>query len=825
MKVAIDPKQRVVVTGLGVISPVGLNQAEFWASISAGISGIGPVESLDTTGYGSQLGAEVKGFDFEAWSACLTDFADRSAYFAVAAGQEALKDAGLSNRNSLDTNRFGVVLGTCMGGMRKGEEWHRQWRMLGTDRTDHSQLLGYQFYSPTDSVSAAFQLHGPKTTISTACAAGANAIGLAFDHIRNGQADYMLAGGTDTLANIAYAGFTSLQSLSAEPCQPYSKDRNGLTLGEGAGLLVLERLDLALARGANIYAEILGYGLSVDGYHPTAPHPQGVGAAHAIRATLLDSGLEPEQVQYVNGHGTGTPKNDIAETNAIKAALGETAYKIPISSTKSMIGHTLGAAGAIEGIATILAIYHQFVPPTANYQADDPEMGLDYVPNHGRPAALDVAISNSFAFGGNNAVVAYGRYTGQPRYKEQVVEQRVVITGLGMISTAGVGVEPFWEAVSKGQSCIRPITTYDTTDYYCKSGGEIPEFDARQFIAARDMRRMDTSSKYAIITSKIALADAGFAVTDANRHRVGVLAGTGSGPAQAAVDFFDPLIEGGPPAANPAIFPNTVFNAAAGQVAIHLQLQGCTSTITADRASSAHALAYSYDLLRRNLNDAIICVAMDEFHEAGLAGSTGLNLVSETPRPFDSQRNGYAPGGGAVALVLETLESAQKRGATIYGEVAGYGMSSDATQTGQQDIKGEHIARAMQLALAAGQLTPTDLNYIFASANGQRAGDLAEAQAIQLALGDDVSQVSVSSIKGTIGEPYGSTGAFNVVAGLLAMRDLRVPPTLGLEKPGAGCKLQHVTQEPMDIYLNNFLANSVACGGNNVSLLVKRFAE
>ena len=824
MKVAIDAKQRVVVTGLGIISPVGLNSTAFWNSISAGISGIRPVQGLNTNGFGSRLGGEVLDYDFEAIQPLLPDYADRSAYFAVGAGLQALEDCGLK-LTDLDTNRFGVVLGTCMGGMRKGEEWHRQWRMLGGDRTDHSQLLGYQFYSSTDALSAAFKLHGPKTTISTACAAGANAIGLAFDFIRNGQAEYMLAGGTDTLANIAYAGFTSLQSLSAEPCRPYSENRDGLSLGEGAGVLVLERLDLALARGATIYAEILGYGLSIDGYHPTAPHPQGIGAAHAIRATLKDSGLVPEQVQYVNGHGTGTPKNDIAETNAIKAALGETAYKIPISSTKSMIGHTLGAAGAMEGIATILAIYHQFVPPTANYEANDPEMGLDYVPNQGRPAKLDVAISNSFAFGGNNAVVAYGRYTGEPRYKEATPNNRVVITGIGMISTAGLGVEPFWKAVLEGNSCIRPITAYDTTDYKCKMGGEIPAFDAKQFIAARDMRRMDTSSKYAIITSKMAFADAAFPITDENRHRVGVVAATGSGPAEAAVQFFDPLLEGGPAAANPAIFPNTVFNAAAGQIAIHLQLQGCTSTITADRTSSAHAIGYSYDLLKRGLNDAIVCVSMDEFHEAGLAGYTGLNLVSETPRPFDKDRDGFAPSGGAVALVLETLESAQARGANIYGEIGGYGMSSDAVHTGEQDVHGEHLARAIRQALESSQVAPEELDCIFASANGQRASDLSEAQAIKLALGDATDKVPVSSIKGTIGEPYGSTGSFNVVAGLMALRDLQIPPTLGLSKPGPGCKLSHVTDEPLDIYARNFLANSVACGGNNVSLLVKRFAD
>ncbi len=818
-----NASERVVVTGIGVISPLGHSLAQFWNSVSNGVSGLIQVTSMDTTGYGSNLGGEVTNFAFDQVKVPNGVKPDRTVVFALAAANQAVQLAGLP-ATDYDHERFGVVLGTCMGGMRSGEEWHRQWITRGYEQADHALLLGYQFYAASDAVSAAFGLHGPKATISTACAAGANAIGYAFDLIRHGKADRMLAGGSESLAHIAYAGFSSLQSLTPDFCSPYSSGRRGLNLGEGAGIVVLERLDLALARGATVYAEIMGYGLSIDGYHPTAPHPQGLGAARAVGAALKAGGITRDQVSYINGHGTGTPKNDSAETNAIKASFGERARSIPVSSTKSMVGHSLGAAGAIEGITTMLAIHNQYIPPTINYQAQDPELDLDYVPNQGRSSSIEVAISNSFAFGGNNAVVVYGRF--QPEKKLPVVKtDRVVVTGIGLISSAGLGKQAFWEAVKTGRSCVGPIASFDASEFGQSVAGDIPAFDMKQFIPAKDMRRMDLSTKYAIISSKMALADAGFEVNDANRTRVGIIAGTGNGPAQAATSFHRPMVEDGPTAANPAIFPNTVFNAAAGQVAIHLHLQGVTSTLTSERASGANAITYGYDLLRQGLNDAIICLGFEEFEASSMAAYSGLGLTAPVARPFDADRNGFAPSGGAVALVLETLESATTRGAHIYGEMVGYGMTSDAVPTGQHDITGRQVARAMQIALQEGGVRPDQLGYICASANGNRAGDLTEARGISLALGEAAPKVPVSTYKGTTGEPMGCSGGMGVVTGLMALEDYLLPPSVGLEKPGPGCKLCHVSKEPLEAYIENFMVNAVACGGNNVSLLFKRYGK
>jgi 3-oxoacyl-[acyl-carrier-protein] synthase II len=824
MKIPGDAHRRVVATGLGVISPVGLTVTDFWAAVSAGRPGLAKVTSLDTESYGSAYGGEVTRFDFGAVELPDANCANRTIYFALAAAEQAVQQSALPLAR-IDRERFGVVLGTCMGGMRSGEEWHRQLITKGFESTDHELLLGYQFDGATNALSARHRLYGPKATISTACAAGANAIGYASDLIRFGKSDYMLAGGSDSLAHLAYAGFSSLQSLAADPCAPYSRDRSGLTLGEGAGVVLLERLDLALARGATIYAEILGYGLTVDGYHPTAPHPQGDGAARAIRAAIKASGVHPERVGYVNGHGTGTPKNDSAETNALKAAFGAHASALPISSTKSVVGHSLGAAGALEGITTMLALHHQYIPPTINFGEPDPALDLDYTPNVGHAANFDVALSNSFAFGGNNAVVVYGRPSDAGNADASESLERVVVTGLGVLSAAGLGKEALWSAVRDGSTLIGPVQGFDVADLPIRVAAEIPEFDASAYVSPREARRMDLSTQYAIVTSKMALADAALPVDDANRDRIGVVAGTGNGPSQAATSFHRPLVEDGPSAANPAVFPNTVFNAAAGQVAINLSLHGCTTTVTAERASSAAGLTFAYDTLRRRLNDAIICVSMDELDATSMAGFNGLGVASDLPRPFGGGRDGFGPGGAAVALVLETLSSATARGADIYGEIVGYGMTSDAVPTGRHDLSGVQAGRAMALALAEAGLSPEELDYICASASGSRGADLVEARGIRLALGEQWDQVPVSSIKGVTGETWGCTSAMSAVVGLLAMRDGVLPPTAGLDVAGRGCELNHVTAGPVDRRIDTFLVNAVACGGNNISLVLRRVED
>ena len=373
-------------------------------------------------------------------------FHDRALDFTVKAAEEAMANCGVGV-GPIPAERWGVVIGTCNAGLLAGEEWYR--RRKAGEKPDPRLVLLVPPQAFSEALSGIFDLRGPVLSVDTACAASANAIGYAAELIRNGQADAVLTGGADAFSDILVAGFNALESLSPEPAAPYSRDRKGLSLGEGSGMLVLMREDLAREHGAPVLAEMLGYGLSADGYHPTAPHPEGRGAARAIQTALAQGGVAPDEVGYVNSHGTGTPKNDPAETAATKVGLGEeAAHRAAVSSTKSMIGHLLGGAGAIEAISTVKTLEHQLAPPTANYTEPDPECDLDYVAEGPREMEIDIAVSNNFAFGGANASIVFARAGARPQGPPTPALDRVVITGLGALTTAGTDLDALWDAYS-----------------------------------------------------------------------------------------------------------------------------------------------------------------------------------------------------------------------------------------------------------------------------------------------------------------------------------------------------------------------------------------
>jgi 3-oxoacyl-[acyl-carrier-protein] synthase II len=408
-------KRRVVVTGMGVISPVGTGLTGFWEGIKAGRSGIRRITRFDVSAYPCQIAAEV---DFD--PAVYIDRRDarkmdRFCQFAVVASRMAFADAGLDG--SLVRERCGVLIGTGIGGM---ETFDRETRVLmerGPGRVSPFFIPMMIANMASGQVSIDLGLKGPINTVVTACATGTNAIGDAYEIIARGDADLMLCGGTEApITPLALAGFSAMKALSTRndlgpgACRPFDRERDGFVMGEGAGVLALEALDGALARGARVYGEIAGYGMSSDAYHITAPSPAGEGATRAMRAALASAGLGPEDVDYVNAHGTSTPANDVNETLAIKAALGDRAGQVLVSSTKSMIGHLLGAAGAVETIATVLALRDGVIPPTINYREKDPECDLDYVPNEARKADARIALKNSFGFGGQNACLLIRRF-------------------------------------------------------------------------------------------------------------------------------------------------------------------------------------------------------------------------------------------------------------------------------------------------------------------------------------------------------------------------------------------------------------------------------
>jgi len=410
-------RNRVVITGLGAVTPIGNEVSTFWKNMISGVSGIDYVTAFDTSEYTTRIAGEVKNFNPEDYmDRKEAKRVDRFIQFAIAATKQALAQADL-DISKMDATRAGVYIGSGIGGLATLEENHKILLEKGPRRVSPFMVPMMIANMASGLVSIEIGAKGPNSSVVSACATGTHAIGDAAEIIRRGRADVMIAGGSEaTIRPLAFAGFGNMKALSTrndEPqkaSRPFDLNRDGFVMGEGAGILVLESLEHAKKRGATILAEVAGYGMSGDAYHLTAPAPEGEGAARAMKEALLDADLDPTEVDYINAHGTSTDYNDKFETLAIKSVFGDYAYKVAISSTKSMTGHLLGAAGGVEAIACVLAIREGIIPPTINYETPDPDCDLDYVPNEARKANVRVAMSNSLGFGGHNATIILKAY-------------------------------------------------------------------------------------------------------------------------------------------------------------------------------------------------------------------------------------------------------------------------------------------------------------------------------------------------------------------------------------------------------------------------------
>ncbi len=410
--------RRVVITGAGAVTPVGIGTENVWENIKNGVSGIGTITKFDPTDFACHVGAEVKDFN-------VTDYIDRKeakrmdlfVQYAVAAAKIAVENAKL-NMDDEDPTRVGVMVGSGIGGIGTLCEQHSRMLEKGPSKVSPFMIPMMISNMAVGQIGIAFNCKGVNLTTVSACASGTDAIGQAMLAIRRGDADVILTGGAEaTINELALAGFSSMKALTTrndtpdKACSPFDKKRDGFIMGEGSGIMVIESLEHAKARGAEIIAELAGYGSTNDAYHITAPAPGGEGGARCMAVAVKDAGIKPEEVDYINAHGTSTPYNDKYETAAIKTVFGEHAYKLAVSSTKSMTGHMLGAAGGIEGIITAWAVRDNFIPPTINLEDSDPECDLDYVPNKGRKAEINCAVSNSLGFGGHNASIVLKKYT------------------------------------------------------------------------------------------------------------------------------------------------------------------------------------------------------------------------------------------------------------------------------------------------------------------------------------------------------------------------------------------------------------------------------
>ncbi len=762
---------RVVVVGLGAVTSQGHTAESLWQGVKAGRVAISPVCGFDMTGLRTKLGGEVADLARpEHEYADSLGVQERVCDFALRAAEEAFAGSGLGF-DSIPAHRWGLVLATTVGGLGSLMAWYRG---IMEDRPpDPKLLLVGPPQTIAEGVAGLLGLGGPVLSVTNACAAGANAVGLAADLIVGGQADAMLAGGVDGLNGIVFAGFNSIMALSPKPAAPYSRGRDGLSLGEGCGLLALVREDLARELGTPILAEVLGYGLSADGYNSATPHPRGEGVARAMRAAMKDAGVTPEEVGYVNGHGTGTQLNDPAESQGIRLALGAAADLVSVSSSKSMTGHLLAGAGAIEAIITVRALQDQVAPPTANYSRPDPECDLDFVPNVARPIWTDVALSNNSAFGGSNTSLALGRYRPH-RTRPRLERDRVVVTGIAILTDTASYQEAVWRTYVSGYKAVPEYARFR------------PANVASQFLPPKILSRLDRQGIVSVVSSQLALTDAGMTVSDDNRDRIGIILGSGLGTMESMEVFGRPVLSLGPNAANPVQFANLVHNQPAGQATIRVGALGPTTSLTAGDTAGSAVVAYAYELLSRCRADAIVCIATDTVTETVLKAYRALGLIPETQETPLVE--------ACVAIVLERLSIAQMQGARYYGEILGYGIASDATGFGSFDPRGYGLDRAMRRALEMAAMMPQDIGVIWANASGHRASDVAERAALRRVF---KGRPEVLAPKAVLGNPMAAGG----------------PLTIAL----ASKKWEH---EPGEWPPRPALINSSSLGGTHTSIVL-----
>jgi 3-oxoacyl-[acyl-carrier-protein] synthase II len=746
--------RKVAVTGLGIVCALGNGVDAVWRAVVSGASGIAKIERIDTSRLSCHYAGEVR--ELPSPRSRVRGRQDRAMIMALAATEEAVASAALELAAE-DPFRVGVALGTSVGGLAAGEQYH--WQLLERGRpSTPADLLIYPLYTSADAVSVAFGAKGAKTVISNACAAGANSLGWAADAIRHDRADIMLAGGVDVLDILSLAGFDSLNALDSEPCAPYSRS-SGLNIGEGAAMLILEEAEHAARRGATPICYLRSYALTSDAHHATSPDPAGSGAVRAMRQALTTAGLGPADVDYVNGHGTGTPANDSAESRAL-ASLFAGVAEPPVSSSKSQLGHMLGNAGAGEAALCVLALRDQVLPPTINISG--PTARPDVVPEASRRAELDVVVSNSFAFGGNNCSLVLS--TRPSSATTAPARRRVVITGAGVVSGLGTGRSAFLDAIRDGRSANRTSEAESKLSQTHRSAGADAKACSR-LVDPAYARHLDQLSLMTLAASRLAVSDAGLVVGGGDSGRIGMIFGTCTGPLETVSRLTGVIGQHGPDKVSPRLFPNTVMNAAAGHTCLSLKIRGPLSTLATGTVSGLLGIGYAADLIGEGQADVMLAGAADELTPLIHLGYEHLGLLTEDDtRPYRDRAGGFVLGSGAVTVILEDLEHAQARGATVLAEVLGYASTSDAFRVAGNDPSGEALARCQQSAVADAGLRPADIPTVYGDARATRAIDLAEMRAVAATWAPEETQLV--NLAAQIGHVHATSPMLSVLAAL-----------------------------------------------------------
>lgn len=804
--------KQIAVTGIGVYSPIGHDHEQFVSSLKAGHGAVDIIQGFKTDGLRVRHAAEIAEHRPEVhFEDVETQELDWTAQFAILAAFNAVRDAGLS-ADEIQSHQTGLIAGVCAGGQGDSPNQRNQDTPFRVNLAQYQEVAHYR---QTDAVGGLLKMHGPRMTVSTACASSTTALGHAYDWLQSGTAKRVLVGGMDAFSVTTYAGFYALGAMAEAPISPFSEGI-GVTFGEGAGFVVLELLEDAQARGGTIYGEVYGHGDTGDAHHITSPAPSGEGLARAMRRALGRAGMSAGDVDYVNAHGTGTRDNDTAESLAIAGALTDATPLPPISSSKSFFGHTLGAAGILEFIASMLSMREGFIPPTLNHTGNRPGCGHDYIPNEARNTEVSVFLSNSAAFGGINATVAGGRVRTSIADRQLSMDD-IWITGRGVVSPIGCGVDAFRESLSQSVSGIRAIDRFSTNDLSCTTAGLVEKFKPRKLVPTIDARRAETLNRYAMVAAGLAMQEAKIDARVVAAERLGMVMGLMYGSISVQESFNESLINDGLEQLSAKYFPAMVISTIGGQVSQSFSLRGPNTTIVDGFTGGLNALIQGYDLLRQDEEvDAVVVVVADEIGRVMFERFDRLGkLTPTTLQAYSRDSTGMLLGEGGAAVVLERAKNAAARGAKPLAKIAGFGMSNDGDGPVGFESSGEHFAQAIEQALTSGGSSNEAIDVLYGHGCGNMAYDARELKAFERVFGE--RSMSLGNVVGNLGLCGASIGLFSTIAATLSIQHGELYPILHCGESVTNA--QHVFES--DRAVSKALVAGSTENGNNAAVLLQ----
>lgn len=761
--------KKCVITGLGLVCALGNSADECFDKAVKGICEIKDVDSVYTENCYAHKGGEAKTF-------ASIEGQDRASSLAIKATGEALADAGL---DMSEIDRAGVIMGSCVGGAVSIEKFYRA-EVDGNGTKE--DVLKMPISAIANNVANEYGIKGVIDNIANACAAGTMSIARACDLIRSGRADVVIAGGSDPMSALAFSGFIALHAIDNDVCSPFNRSQ-GISLGEGSGVVVVESEEHAKKRNAKIYAEVLGNGVSSDAHHITAPAPDGSGQMTSMSRALAHSGIKNTDINYINAHGTGTPLNDGSEMTSMLTLFGE-CKDVCASSSKSMFGHCLGAAGSVEAVMCIKAIEKGIAPPTSNFDEEqikasiEKTNGFDIIPNVGKECKLDYVLSNNYAFGGNNASIVYAK-EGVERNLTKANDEKVYITGIGAVNPLGNTVDALIESVNAG---AKPSEVEGRADSYEATVG-VPEYDAVG-MKLSFYRKLDKMSRQTCVSGKYALQDAGIEVSEENCKKLGMVVGTSDGPQTEIANFQKNIIANGNHKGSAFVFPNTVYNASGGYLSISTGMKGYTVTLSNGFASGMASAMYAYDALKTADEDVLLAVGTDE----------NSATIYELYKKLGAFNGEFKLGEGATTLVLEKESSAVARSAKKYAQIIGSGYAHSPAEFGKFGDSADML-KAIDNAVADAGISLADIDVVYGQADGLNGTEI-----IDEAVKAYIANAKYENVIKAMGQGRASSSSLSLaVAALSLSGDIK-----------------------RDYSANIALAISASSGGSFTAMLIKK---